>query len=282
MPILSYSDGAEIIHHTMHGVTVFETNNIRSINKVIMPQHALFLPQSRNVCSDTWEGIRAPRDEWMPGDGCFLPARSELHSDVELPYNERVVLLEDRLFIKAATDHVDHSRIEFRFGRIKEQSALLVAQALTHLATCDQFYHWPMLVEANAYSLAISLICSLSPSSTTAFQEKPYGLSLFRLKRVTEYIDANLSRAISLAELADLATVSPFHFSRLFKKRVGVSVMEYVVLRRVEVAKKKLQTTGDTLSSIAYECGFASQSHFTGTFKRVIGTTPAVYRKQVR
>lgn len=282
MPVLNYSYGTEIIHHAANGVTVYETNNVQSINKVIFPTHVVAVPQSLHIFVDTWEGQLMPRAEFRPGDIVFMPRHSEAKTEAEIPFNERLITLDDKLFSRAAADHVDYSKIDFRYTQLKELHIGHLAQALTQIVVDGRFCDWPMLIEANAYTLVVALICALSPNATTAFKEKPYGLSDFRMRRLVEYIDANLHRTITLAEMANLCTVSPFHFTRLFKKRVGKNVMQFISDRRVEMAQKLIRTTGLTLAQVAHDCGFSSQSHFTGVFRVTVGVTPAVYRKGVR
>lgn len=282
MPVLDYSSGSEIIHHSSNGITVYETINVEAINKAIFPTHVVAVPQTLNICTDRWEGYLLPRKELRPGDIVFMPGKTEVQSVSELPFNERIISLDDNLFSKAASDHIDYSKIDFRFAHLQEMAVGHIAQAMSHIAIAAEFSDWPMLVEANAYALVVALICALSPRASTAFREKPYGLSDFRMKRLVDYIDANLHRTITLAEMADLCTVSPFHFTRLFKKRTGKNVMKFISDRRVELAKKMIQKTGATLAQVAHDCGFSSQSHFTGVFKVSTGTTPAAYRKGVR
>jgi AraC family transcriptional regulator len=99
-----------------------------------------------------------------------------------------------------------------------------------------------------------------------------------RLRRVLDYIEANLGRDLGLAELAEVACLSPFHFSRLFARAAGVGPQRYVIQRRVERAKALLRQGETPLAAIAQELGFADQSHFTNAFRREAGVTPGRYR----
>jgi AraC family transcriptional regulator len=104
------------------------------------------------------------------------------------------------------------------------------------------------------------------------------GLSAERLRRVREYIEAHLDDELSLTVLADIACLSPYHFSRSFKEAAGVGPQRYVIQRRLERAKTLLQQTHEPLAQIAQEAGFADQSHLTSIFRREIGVTPARFR----
>jgi AraC-like DNA-binding protein len=104
------------------------------------------------------------------------------------------------------------------------------------------------------------------------------GLSRERLKRVQDYIEAHLDEDLSLTVLADIACLSPYHFSRSFKETVGVGPQRYVIQRRIERAKTLLRRTREPLALIALEAGFSDQSHFTTIFGREMGVTPGRFR----
>jgi AraC family transcriptional regulator len=107
------------------------------------------------------------------------------------------------------------------------------------------------------------------------------GLSPERLRRVRDYVEAHLDDDLSLAVLADIACLSPYHFSRSFKQAAGVGPQRYVIQHRVERAKRLLRQTHQPLAWIAQEAGFADQSHLTQIFRREIGVTPGRYRAQL-
>jgi AraC family transcriptional regulator len=104
------------------------------------------------------------------------------------------------------------------------------------------------------------------------------GLSPERLQRVRDYVEAHLDDDLSLTILADIACLSPYHFSRSFKQATAVGPQRYVIQRRVERAKRLLRQTGQPLALIAQEAGFADQSHLTQMFRRETGVTPGRFR----
>ncbi len=104
------------------------------------------------------------------------------------------------------------------------------------------------------------------------------GLSLERLRRVRDYVEAHLDEDLSLTVLADIACLSAYHFSRSFKESVKVGPQRYVIQRRLERAKTLLRRTKEPLALIAQEAGFADQSHLTSIFRREIGVTPGRFR----
>lgn len=92
------------------------------------------------------------------------------------------------------------------------------------------------------------------------------------------YITQNLDRQLTLEELARRAALSPFYFSRVFKRETGYSPHEYLINARVNAAKFYLKTTQHSNKEISYRCGFTSESSFCTVFKRVTGVTPQTYR----
>ncbi len=98
-----------------------------------------------------------------------------------------------------------------------------------------------------------------------------------RVRRVRAYPHDNYAENVTLAELADLAHVSPYHLHRLFCQEVGIAPHRYQTQVRVDRAKTLL-AQGLPISQVAVETGFADQSHLTRHFKRLVHVTPGRYR----
>jgi len=105
------------------------------------------------------------------------------------------------------------------------------------------------------------------------------GLARWQAKRALAYIEANLGSRIETRELAGLVSFSKGHFSRAFKRSLGLPPMAYVASRRVERAKRMMTTTREQLTEIALACGFADQSHLNRSFRRVVGMSPGLWRR---
>jgi AraC family transcriptional regulator len=101
------------------------------------------------------------------------------------------------------------------------------------------------------------------------------------LQRAREYVEANFLRSLSLAEIARVAHVNRVHLARQFRSYFSTSVGEFIRQKRVEQACKLVTTTREPLAEIAIDCGFSDQSHFSTTFRRHMGLTPARFREQV-
>jgi len=103
-------------------------------------------------------------------------------------------------------------------------------------------------------------------------------LSEASLRSATDYVGDNLSGDLSLSGMAAAANLSPYHFARAFKRSTGLSPHQYVLRRRMERAKELLVDTELQVGEVAKRVGFASPSHFSQQFRRVIGTTPSDLR----
>ena len=103
-----------------------------------------------------------------------------------------------------------------------------------------------------------------------------------RLRRVLAYVEEHLAEDITVADLANVACLSIFHFTRAFAAAMGVPPHRYVSRRRLESAKTMIATGRASLCEIAFDCRFSSQSSFTRAFRRATGRTPAEYRQTLR
>jgi AraC family transcriptional regulator len=102
------------------------------------------------------------------------------------------------------------------------------------------------------------------------------------LRLAREYLEANFLRPLSLAEIAATAGVHRVHLSREFRRYFSSTVGEYLRRKRIEHACHLVSTTNVPLSEVAMTCGFSDQSHFSATFRRQVGITPARFRQMAQ
>ncbi|MFL6725777.1 MAG: helix-turn-helix domain-containing protein [Sphingomicrobium sp.] len=107
-----------------------------------------------------------------------------------------------------------------------------------------------------------------------------HALAPYRLRRVLEHLEAHLADDIDLAEMASVAGLSRYHFSRGFARAMGLPPGAYLASRRIERAKKLLRDSELSISEIALQSGFAKHSTFSAAFHRGTGMTPSAYRYQ--
>ena len=137
-----------------------------------------------------------------------------------------------------------------------------------------------MLVETLAAALGVHVMRRYSnlELASTPLPSTRGALDARRLRRVLDYIDTHLGETVTIAMLADVACLSPYHFARAFKAATGTAPHRYLTDRRIEHAKFLITEGQHLLVEIAEICGFSSQAHLARWFKRIVGTTPGEYR----
>src|SRR5690606_38537684 len=102
------------------------------------------------------------------------------------------------------------------------------------------------------------------------------------VQKTIEFINKNLHDRIANEQLADFAGVGPAQFGRLFKRTMNMTSHQYIIRSRVERARTLLTETDMPIVEIAQECGFADQVHLTRFFGRIMGTSPASFRRKIK
>jgi AraC-like DNA-binding protein len=132
-----------------------------------------------------------------------------------------------------------------------------------------------LFVDTAFLSVAAQLLGNYLPTKSRS----TYKIGDERLKRVVDFIEANLNKSLNLDQLSDIACMSSAHFARAFKLALREPPHAYVLRRRVEKAKDLLRHSAIPIAFVAHECGFSSQAHLTEHFRTRVGTSPAQYRK---
>jgi AraC-like DNA-binding protein len=116
------------------------------------------------------------------------------------------------------------------------------------------------------------------PDTVAAAQWKG-GLPPRVLRRVEEYIDAHLSEDLELERLAMTAGLSLHHFARAFKTSVGIPPHQFVLQRRLSLARDLLTSTDRPIADIAIAAGFSDQSHLARYFRQSFAVSPVAFRR---
>lgn len=106
----------------------------------------------------------------------------------------------------------------------------------------------------------------------TALDEDTYSL-------ITNFIEANISKKLSVHKLARLARLSRYHFSRRFKARSGLAPYAYITTRRIEIARPLVLNSSMSFEMIAETVGFSDLERFRTAFKKRFGANPSAMRK---
>ena len=123
-----------------------------------------------------------------------------------------------------------------------------------------------------------------SPEQTLT-QSRPVsrgGLSGWQRNKVADFIEDHLNEALRLSTLADLVSLSPYHFARAFKQSFGLPPHRYHLSRRIERAKTLLAEPERSVTDIARGLGFTETSSFSAAFRKVTGFSPRDWRRNFR
>jgi AraC family transcriptional regulator len=138
-----------------------------------------------------------------------------------------------------------------------------------------------MYVEAASLTLAARLLQKHCDSGACPpIESSAHRLDHIRLRRVLDYIAANIKDDITLVKLAEVAGYSPFHFARKFTLAMGISPHRYLGRMRLEKAMAQLAARRLPLAQIALNAQFSSQASFTRAFHRAVGMTPKAYQRR--
>jgi AraC family transcriptional regulator len=218
-----------------------------------------------------------PQDGQLRRDNfSFRPSGIRFESSIEAPVRFIQIVQHPNVYNDIVSEMIRGGAID-----LEQRTGLhdpLVSQIFQTMANeIDHGFHDTILVDALSTALAVRIVrhyvnqwaIRLAPSS---------GLSRGRLQRVRDYIEVHLNDRLSLTDLAAVACLSPYHFSRSFKLALGVGPQRYVMQRRLERAKTLMRRTNQPIARIAQETGFSDQSHLTAVFHRETGVTPGRYR----
>jgi transcriptional regulator GlxA family with amidase domain len=107
-------------------------------------------------------------------------------------------------------------------------------------------------------------------------------LAPWQTRRVIKFVEENLADTIRIEELAEIAHLSARQFSRAFRGDFGEAPYAYVVRQRIERAKEMMLDTEEPLANIAAKIGLSDQPHLTRLFHRMVGESPASWRRHHR
>ncbi|EML1595982.1 MULTISPECIES: helix-turn-helix domain-containing protein [Burkholderia cepacia complex] len=189
----------------------------------------------------------------------FLPEHFTQRAIRELDREPRELKLADRTY--------------FEDARV---AALLRSLALDGWDDADQ----RLRVNETAHEVLSLLLRGQSTTRTdTSFRG---GLAPAVRRRVRDYIDTYLTQPLTLGELAEVAALSEYHFSRMFRLSFGRAPHAWVAEQRLARARELLRTTSLPLAQIAADCGYANAGHFSHRFRDAHGTTPNTYRRAMQ
>jgi AraC family transcriptional regulator len=232
-------------------------------------QHLIWFqtsPQARFECRIAG---RALRNEAPAGSLAICPAGVDSAADAEESVDAILVAIDPgQLALAAAEDSALEAQLIERFSG-RDRMLLELARSLA-LESADGYPNGPLFWN----EVASGFIDGLVARHTSAFEGRARGmLGKDVLERVREYILVHLDEPIEVDTLAKIAGRSPFHFSRVFTRSVGMTPHRYVVHLRLQRAIELVRDRRSGLAEIAARTGFADQSHLSRWVRRVHGVS---------
>jgi AraC family transcriptional regulator len=138
-----------------------------------------------------------------------------------------------------------------------------------------------LFLDSMATALATYLSDTYSPAPARSSRSTG-GMAPAALRRVIEFMNANLTSSLRLGDLAREAGLSAAHLLRSFRQSTGKTPHQYLLDRRVERAQALMREPRNSLADVALSTGFANQHHLSRVFRRIRGVTPSAYRQSLR
>ncbi len=193
--------------------------------------------------------------------------------------NEFIILsFEPDFLISAVDESIDINSIEIiqqikTYDPLIKQIGLAIKREIQISISDSRLY-----IESAANMLAVHLLKRYSTRKVIV-KEYADGLPKYKLKEITDYINDNLDENLSLAQMSQIAQMSPHYFATLFKQSIGIAPHQYITKCRIEKAKSLLASRELSVTQISELVGFKSQSHFAKVFCKYVGITPRKFKQ---
>lgn len=219
--------------------------------------------------------LTTPRGSWVASPGSVVVfAPNEAHAAQVIsdePYAYRMAYLSD-----------DCSRALGVRCRTRDDGALNQMVPVLHASTHSPRFraaHRAVLddpASASAEGELLSCVRSMFSESTAIAEGTTAHRDRSLVETAKALLTAHIGRRVALEQVADCCGVTPFHLIRVFRRVTGLSPYAYLIVLRVNEARRMLDG-GATVSDAVYACCFSDQSHLTRIFKRTLGMPPGLY-----
>jgi len=212
------------------------------------------------------------------GNLCITPAGQPIGAAWNKPLDNMGIALEPNFVNRVSAENGLAG--SFEFAELYRQSDPLIQHlGLSLLAEADSATPAGRLfADSLIQTLTLHLVAHYG-TARQAVRSISGGLSGFKLRRVKEFINANLEEDLGLAEISAVADLSQFHFARAFRKSTGLTPQQYLMQQRIERAKELLSKEDLPIVEVSLRTGFKNQSHFTSLFRKFTNLTPKVWRE---
>lgn len=214
----------------------------------------------------------------LPPDSVFLYASREfVWSRWSKPTECLHMVIEPALMNRVAAECSLARNTELDYRIMFADPTILHIAHLLKAETHNGGLAGQLFTESLTNVLAVHLLRNYSGLATKPNLEAG-PLNPLKLNQVKEFIESRLAEDLTLASMAAIVNLSPYHFARAFKQATGQPPHRYLTVRRIERAKMLLAVTRLPVSEVAYWVGLSNQSHFTAQFRKATGMTPKHYR----
>lgn len=212
------------------------------------------------------------------GNLCITPAGQPMSAEWKNPLDNLGITLDPAFAAQTAVEN--RFSPDFDFKEIyKNEDPLIQHIGLTLLAEANsESPAGKLYADSLIQTLTLHLLKNYSNARSIS-ENLNGGLSGYKLRRVTEFINENLEEELSLAEIAEIAGLSQYHFARAFRKSTGLTPQNYLMRQRIERAKVLLAEDNLPIVEVSLKTGFKNQSHFTTLFRKFTKFTPKMWRE---
>ena len=148
----------------------------------------------------------------------------------------------------------------------------------------NEFFNRPdnyeIMIRIKTLSMLVLMSRELGYVNTNSTKRMSQSKCSDVLMKVMDHINCNFGNDISLEDLARVGNMSPNYLCTVFKQVNGMTIWEYILIRRIDKAKRLLKETDMSIIAIHTDCGFHTSSNFNKAFKKLVGMSPLEYRRQ--
>lgn len=260
---------------------------VDAFETAISPDYLLVLSLQGEYDIESFSGRTWKKATYRPGTGGLTSPLTQNYLRWRSPTPTTQVLriyIPEAYFLEVGEEYRRAgSKVLLRLPDTLQFSDPIVAGVARSLAEQVRLGAPNLYAEAGARFLAAHLLLTMSGSAVEA-RNRPAATDLTdqRFRRVLDYMQHHFAEDTSLDILAREAGISLFHFTRLFKARLGVTPHRHLVQLRMQHAQTLLRFTDLSIAEVAQQSGYVHLGHFAAAFKRDSGTLPTVFRRESR
>ncbi|HEY2454542.1 MAG TPA: AraC family transcriptional regulator [Scandinavium sp.] len=233
--------------------------------------------------ADGYESYHKTPYGWKNGGGpdrfCLMPKESESSWDIRDNLSFVHLYCTDEHLRETGEKIWDRSPASFRLDEKTFANDDKITALYRHfLLDCDWQQQANQLALSSATTLLLTHLIQHYTNVQWQLPKVTGGLAPFVLRNVLALIESRLAEPLTLADLAQEAALSEYHFARMFTLSMKMAPHQYVMQRRMARAQELVRHTALPLTDIALACGFSSASHFSNRFKSTLGMTPSQLR----